>query len=466
MNESPTPEDDGTEIKRTGIDRPAAFELVALIGGLVVFVVLLLQVLFLAESERITGPALTAFVGAILLWPLRKQPTARGLLLAGSLLLLIWFFDQLSGVLAPFVIVYLLAFLFDPIVTYLQKERGVPRWVSSMLVTGLLVGFFLAVIFLLVPSVIGQIEELASRIVSSVGYLRTWLLDTTVLDQLEENGVINKEDLIAQVTLAIQDQAGRITTSIPNLIQNVFGYIGSILGLVTILTIIPVIHFYTLKDYPYIKRRLVELFPTFGGQRDYLVKASGVLGNYLRGQITISAIAAFNVSVVLLIFGVPFSLLIGLLTGILNMVPNLGALLTMIIGLLIATVFGDPWFLDALVVALTLLGQSLLEQSFLTPKILSSQVGLHPVLILLSLFVFGSLLGIFGFLIAVPTTALIMVFYKSFRRGLTLELAPVKSPPATRKLFRRVMRRERFETGEAITDPAEEDTRGGRDQDP
>lgn len=465
MDENPTLEDGGTEVKRNGFDRPAAYELVALIGGLILFVLLLLQVLFLAESQRITGPALTAFVGAILLWPLRKQPVARALLLAGSFLLLIWFFDQLSGVLAPFVIVYLLAFLFDPVVTYLQKERGVPRWVSSFVMTGLLVGFFLAVIFLLVPSVIGQIEELATRIVSSVGYLRTWLVDSAMLDQLERSGVVNKNDLIAQVTAAIQEQAGRITTSLPNLLQNVFGYIGSILGLITVLTIIPVIHFYTLKDYPYIKRRLVELFPTFGGERDYLVKASGVLGNYLRGQITISAIAAFNVSVVLLIFGVPFSLLIGLLTGILNMVPNLGALLTMIIGLLIATVFGDPWFLDALVVALTLFGQSLLEQSFLTPKILSSQVGLHPVLILLSLFVFGSLLGIIGFLIAVPATALIMVFYKSFRRGLTLELAPAKTPPA-RKLFRRVIRRERVEPGESNGGPAEVEHRDRPDQSP
>jgi len=73
-------------------------------------------------------------------------------------------------------------------------------------------------------------------------------------------------------------------------------------------------------------------------------------------------------------------------------------------------------------VVIVLLGQNLLEQSILTPNILSHQVGLHPVLILLSLFVFGFFLGIFGLLIAVPTTALLATYYKAYRKELQLDL--------------------------------------------
>jgi predicted PurR-regulated permease PerM len=117
---------------------------------------------------------------------------------------------------------------------------------------------------------------------------------------------------------------------------------------------------------------------------------------------------------------VPFWLLIGLLAGLLNFIPNLGAIITLIIGVLIA--FAASGWVKALIVVIVLLGQSFLEQSVLTPNIMSHQVGLHPVLILLSLLIFGSFLGIFGLLIAVPATAIMVMTYKAFREELTLEL--------------------------------------------
>jgi predicted PurR-regulated permease PerM len=181
-----------------------------------------------------------------------------------------------------------------------------------------------------------------------------------------------------------------------------------------------VILFYTLKDYPYIKRALIGLFPTLEGRRDYLIDAGSIVGNYLRGQLIISAIATINVSFWLLIGGVPFWLLIGLLAGLLNFIPNLGAIITMILGVFIALTAGG--WVKALIVVIVLLGQSFLEQSVLTPNIMSHQVGLHPLLILLSLLVFGSFFGIFGLLIAVPATAIMVTGYRAYREELTLEL--------------------------------------------
>ena len=75
-----------------------------------------------------------------------------------------------------------------------------------------------------------------------------------------------------------------------------------------------------------------------------------------------------------------------------------------------------------------LLGESLLEQSVLTPNILSYQVGLHPLLVLFSLLVFGTLLGVFGLLIAVPMTAILMTGYRAFREELTLDLSEYGAP--------------------------------------
>jgi len=237
-----------------------------------------------------------------------------------------------------------------------------------------------------------------------------------VLDNLEEAGLINKQEAIDQFTSFLQAQVGRLPDALRQLLES----IGSLLGILTTLALVPVILFYTLKDYPFIKRSLIGLFPTLEGRRDYLVDAGSVVGNYLRGQLIISAIAAVNVSFWLLIGGVPFWLLIGLLAGLLNFIPNLGAIITLIIGVLIA--FAASGWVKALIVVIVLLGQSFLEQSVLTPNIMSHQVGLHPVLILLSLLIFGSFLGIFGLLIAVPATAIMVMTYKAFREELTLEL--------------------------------------------
>jgi predicted PurR-regulated permease PerM len=93
----------------------------------------------------------------------------------------------------------------------------------------------------------------------------------------------------------------------------------------------------------------------------------------------------------------------------------------MVIGALVALVLGS--WVKAVIVIAVLLGESLLEQSVLTPNLLSYQVGLHPLLVLFSLLVFGTLLGIFGLLIAVPVTTILVAGYRAYREELTLDLS-------------------------------------------
>ncbi|MEX1055136.1 MAG: AI-2E family transporter, partial [Rhodothermales bacterium] len=359
--------------------RLTAFQTALLAGGFILFLVMLY------EMQGFLNPPLVAVAAVMLLWPLRKFRTAQAILFTTAFLLFMWFLDELSTILLPFVTVYLLAYLFDPFVTRLNKRLRVPRWASALVVTLLLVGAFTLIFFLLVPSLVSQFEVLARRMIDVFGNLSVWVRTTTLFDRLEETGLVNKEEIVAQLTQFVNSQASALAAGIPDAIRRVLSSINVIIGIITVLTVMPVVHFYTLKDYPSIKRRLVELFPTFGGRREYLVQAGGIVGNYLRGQLAISAIAAVNVSVVLIILDMPFALLIGILAGILNMIPNLGIILTNIIAILIGLIFGDPWYWDVMKVVLVLFGQSLLEQTVLSPNILSHQVGLHPVLIILAL---------------------------------------------------------------------------------
>ena len=396
--------------------RPTPFETALIAGGIVLFLAMLWNM------EAFLSPPVLAMAGVIFLWPLRKNKNVRAVFLAGAFLLTLWFLHRLSGVLVPFVVVYLLAFMFDPLVTALDERHGIRRWISSLGVTVVTLGAVVVILVLLVPNIIGQVQTLISRIAGSVGALREWLATSDFLDRLEASGFIEKQVVIDQITTTIQQQSSALMTNLPETIEQLLASIGSLLGTLAILAIIPIILFYTLKDYPHLRRRIVELFPTFGGRRDYLVEAGAIVGSYLRGILIICAIAAFNVSVALMLLGVPFGLLIGLMVGILTLVPNLGAVISTILALLIAFIFGDPWYIDATYVLIVLLGQSLLETTVLSPHILSYQVGLHPVLVLLSLFVFGSFMGILGLVIAVPTTALLMTVYKAHRENWSIEL--------------------------------------------
>lgn len=403
-------------IAQSAFERITAFETVLIAGGVVLFLVLLYEMQVPTQEESFLNPPLVGLAGALLLWPLRRQKAARALMLSGGVLLLLWTMDKLSRILVPFAGVYLLAYLLNPMVASLKNRFRLPRWASSLFITGLVVGTIALFILILAPSIAGQIEVLSDRVLEGVEGLRSWLARSILLDTLASTGLIEKQEVLQQLQSVVQQQAERL----PEAVQELASSLGSVLGVATMVALVPVLLFYTLRDYPSIQEGLTELFPTAGGRRDYLVQAGSIVGHYLRGQLMISSIAAFNVSFLLFIFDIPFWLLIGLLAGLLNFIPQLGAIITMVIGGLVAFVLGG--WVQAIITIAVLLGESFLEQSVLTPNILSYQVGLHPLLVLFSLLTFGMFLGILGLLIAVPVTAILVTAYRAYREELTLEL--------------------------------------------
>lgn len=400
---------------------PPIHEVLLLVGGLVLLLVLLYTMEF-PQQGAFLSPPLVAIAGWVLLWPVHRNAAARALLISGGVLLLIWGIARASTVLIPFVAVYLLAYLLHPVVTRLDRRYRIPRWASSLGVTVVAVGLFITTIVIIAPNIVDQIDRLSRQTLGALEALRGWLATSATVAELEGAGVLDREALVRGLTDFVQRQTRRL----PGAAEQVLASVGSVLGVVTVLALIPVILFYTLKDYPSIRDSLIALFPTANGRRDYIVEAGGIVGNYLRGQLLISLISGVNVAVALALFGVPFWLLIGLIVGVMNFVPRLGPIAGMVLGACIALLFGG--LMDAVIVLIVILAQQLLEQSVLTPNILSYQMGLHPVLIVFALLTFGTFLGIFGLLIAVPATAILVTIYRAWREELTLELNEYGTP--------------------------------------
>jgi predicted PurR-regulated permease PerM len=144
---------------------------------------------------------------------------------------------------------------------------------------------------------------------------------------------------------------------------------------------------------------------------DYAVKINEILGSYLRGALIVCIINAVVITTFLSILGVQYSFVLGILSGLFCFIPYFGVLISFSIGFIVA-LFSDLSSISLLFIPLIYFGQNLLESSIFYPKIVGSQIGMHPALLILSLFVFSYFFGLVGMLIAVPAASIILLIVR------------------------------------------------------
>jgi predicted PurR-regulated permease PerM len=384
-----------------------------LLGGLVALALLLV------DAHGVWGTLLTAATGAIVLWPLRRYGAGKALLAAGGLLLGMALIGPLGKVLLPFLGVLGLAYLLNPAVTAAQTRWNVPRWASAMALTGLAVGLAVLLVVLLVPQLIDQVQALAAQVVTWLADAPAWIEGSEFMARLEGSGLIQRAAVEEKLTTLLPDQIAGIAEQLPAALGEITARVGTVLEAITIATILPVLLYYALKDFPLIREEFVRLFPKWKGDRVYVSRTVAIVGGYLRGQLIIAAIAGFNISVGLVLFDVPFALLIGVAAGLLSLVPNVGAVITNVLAIGLTLAAGTLG--DVAVVAGVIFAQQMLESAVLTPNVMRQQVGLHPILVIMSLLVFGVLFGAIGLLIAVPVAAVLVAAYQSYRESVAAE---------------------------------------------
>ncbi|MCE5191016.1 MAG: AI-2E family transporter [Actinomycetia bacterium] len=171
--------------------------------------------------------------------------------------------------------------------------------------------------------------------------------------------------------------------------------------------------FWILKDLDAIKKEALLLAgPRRRDEATVVVdKVSNVLGGYLRGQLVVSLSTGVIVTIGLSVLGVPYALVLGLFAGILNVIPWFGPLISEIIAA-IAAAFVSPWL--ALGAVAVIMGTQQITDLFITPRVMSEQVDLHPLLVIFSLLVGSTLAGFTGLILAIPVAAIgkgLFVYY-------------------------------------------------------
>ena len=316
------------------------------------------------------------------------------------LILLLW---ALGNVILPFVVGGAVAYFLDPVADRLQR-LGLSRiWATVVIFVGFIAVVILS-LFVIVPLLIQQTNDLIQSAPELFNQLRNWL--TERFPQIMEDGSPLRQSLIA-VGETIQSRGGE-------LLQQVLNSAAGVVNLVVFIVVVPVVAFYLLMDWDKMIGQIDDLLP-----RDYAPvirrlshEIDCTLASFVRGQGTVCLILGIFYAGALMIVGLQFGLVVGLLAGLLTFIPYIGALVggLLSVGLALFQFWGDWWMIVA-VAAIFQVGQ-MVEGNILTPKLVGSSVGLHPVWLIFALSAFGTLFGFVGMLVAVPIAAAIGVLVR------------------------------------------------------
>jgi predicted PurR-regulated permease PerM len=321
------------------------------------------------------------------------------------LLIVAAFFVLVNGrvILAPLLLAVVIVYILNPFVTWLNK-RGTPRVVGALL--GFLV-FFSAVALLailLLPDIISQAQAFVETFPGLYDNSVQQLHD--LADSVGFSGItIWNYD---QIVDYLNDPQNRST-----LLDVSLGFLGSVTAgifeFILVFLVGPVLAFYFLIDLPSVQQRLVEIFP-----KDLRTEAAFVgrqvntaLGGFLRGQLVVALIVGVMLSLGYRIIGLEFWLIIGLVGGLLNIVPFLGPWVGGALGVLVAVSTGDVSTAIWAVVVAVVVQQ--IDNNFVSPTVLRATVRLHPAVTLLVLVLGGAFAGIWGVIIAVPLAATVKI---------------------------------------------------------
>lgn len=321
-----------------------------------------------------------------------------------------WILDAIRAVIVPVIIGYLIALIIFPLIKYLEKKGIGPRGLSLAIVFLITAGIIFAAFYFLTPLIVNEISDFFNVDIPIIKtYLTTdmrdqFILGTALYDQI--SAYITETDVI---NVWLEGLLPSIIASLTNVL----------LPIITVGSVLPILLVYYLLDYEMIGEKLRTIVPQkhtknlaeLGGRLNQTV------GAYLRGQLFLMVAIGSVATIIYKLIGLKYFLVFGLIVGVTNIIPYFGSIISAIPPLLyafIANQTGGPGPLIVLVVNVSL---QMVEGNIFQPIIMGKALEMHPLIILMSILLFGSLFGTIGVIFASPIAASIRVFLE-FRRDL------------------------------------------------
>lgn len=315
----------------------------------------------------------------------------------------VWIFN---GVLTPFVLGIVIAYLLNPVVQYLTRWKHMNRSVVAALILCLFFVLLCTVVALVGPPAVRQAGNLIQNAPQYLDTVMQWLNPHIVWAQqmLGEHYPENAETIIKENADKVIAASGGIAAGLATGGQAVAGFL-------TTLVLTPLVAFFMMREWPRITRWIEDLIPREEEKviRDLLHQIDRKLAGFIRGQLSVAFLLGLIYAVALSIAGLNYGFLIGLGAGALSIIPLVGSTLGLIVSVAVAWFqTGGDYTYVGIIAAIFVTGQ-IVEGNILSPKLLGDSVGLHPLWIIFAVMAGGSLFGILGMLLAVPVAAVIGV---------------------------------------------------------
>jgi len=327
--------------------------------------------------------------------PVNTRKISHYLILIIVLAISIYFLFMVREVLLTFFLAALLAYLIFRPISFIEK-KGLKRvWAVIVLYTGVaaIVGVILA---LAVPGLVRELSKLAE-------------LYPQYAEQAQQMaGRIDEIQAPEQLTQVIDKNLDKIESYIYKALNGFLSGFYNFLGKILALIFSPILAFYIINDWEKIRETFLNLFSPRTRHEITMVshQIDNVLIEFIKGHLMVATFVGVATGISAALIGVKFPLLIGIVSGITNLVPYFGPILGGIPAIALAA---SESFRLALYMAGAIVVIQQLESNLITPKIIGDKLGLHPLVIVFALLAGGKLFGIWGMLFAVPVTAVIKV---------------------------------------------------------
>lgn len=337
---------------------------------------------------------------------------------AGAVLFLIYY---LRNVLLPFSVAFLFAYLLNPVVQFFQKllkNRAISVAVTLISVTGI----FTLLVMIFAPIIYDESVHLY-QLIKDTAIQNNWQNELTVLpdfvtellDRFTDN--VELEDIFSSdnVLSAVEKIASLIVPEIQAFFSKTFNIIASSLGFAIVILYL----IFIMIDYDNLKQGWHRLIPHRyrGPVFKFAARFEIEMHRYFRGQLCVVGVVTVLYCTGFSVIGLPMGLMLGLLIGFLNLIPYmqiLGFLPALCLAIIRSLETGQSlWGVIAMTASVFVVVQ-ILQDLIITPRIMGKNTGLNPAMILLSLSVWGKLLGFLGLLAALPFTCMVKTYYSEF----------------------------------------------------
>ncbi|MFZ2353464.1 AI-2E family transporter [Paucilactobacillus nenjiangensis] len=312
--------------------------------------------------------------------------------------------DFLSIVGLPIVLAGVFYYLLNPLVDSWERRFKINRTLTISFVFLILIGLIVWGLWTLIPVINQQIQSMITSIPAYIDHI------SRDINGAMKHPLFNQfSDQVEHWTKTAGDELSAKSSSYLKTTVNSLGdVVGTITTIVVAIITMPFILFYLLRDGKNLPHYMAKFVPDKGRKSFFLVltEINTQISNYVRGQLTVAFFVGIMFWLGYLTIGLKYALTIGIIAGILNMIPYLGSFLAMVPAVLVGA-FISPWMLVKVFIVFVI--EQTIEGRVLSPLILGSNLKIHPVTIIVVLLAAGKMFGVLGVIFGIPGYAVLKV---------------------------------------------------------